>query len=528
MFVQRAHSRAGDQLPVMHRLGSGCSLALFATVLTPVPAATAASPPAVPLSPCVSADHGRPVVDKVTLGAGKVDVRRGARTVTVRARLHDTGGPGDPTGLGRVTAAIGLPNLPTAPGNAMHHIEGDLWQGQVRIPRRARPGSWPVDVTAADAAGNISDGQARLTVRSFRDHRPPSVTGFRLSRTTVDATTARRGVSVTVDARDKVSGVRRITLSFEQRAGASLGSTSEVVLHRVAGSARSGRWRGRVVIPAWGPAGLWDPSLTLVDAAGHLAFDSTRPGPASARNTGPRPIRVRSAVDRSAPTVSLLTAPPTSLDVRTPGAAITFDVRVHEPTSRVRGGEVALEFGGFPEQFVPLRLVEGTTRDGVWRGRWTPPGCRTIAGTWVAHVDVEDIAGNDGIVKPLPRIEVANDDVRSPRAAGTMPGPTQLSLTFDEDVVGISAVSAAVTRTPTPKTRETSRSFTGSWQCRDAAGATVDCVAGPLRVALFTPDVAFPAGLYSVSFDPEHVLAVTDLAGNPYFGPATALLPGPT
>jgi len=59
-------------------------------------------------------------------------------------------------------------------------------------------------------------------------------------------------------------------------------------------------------------------------------------------------------------------------------------------------------------------------------------------------------------------------------------------------------------------------SVPGTWSCVTVAGAPVDCVAGPLRSATWTPAGLLQAGQdYGVDFNPEHVLEILDLAGNP-------------
>ena len=59
----------------------------------------------------------------------------------------------------------------------------------------------------------------------------------------------------------------------------------------------------------------------------------------------------------------------------------------------------------------------------------------------------------------------------------------------------------------------------GSWSCKSAAGTRVDCSLGQVRHASWTPSQPLPpppAGeRYGVFFNPEHVLDVTDMAGNP-------------
>jgi hypothetical protein len=46
----------------------------------------------------------------------------------------------------------------------------------------------------------------------------------------------------------------------------------------------------------------------------------------------------------------------------------------------------------------------------------------------------------------------------------------------------------------------------------------VDCATGAYREARWTPVAPMPADNYVLDLNPEHVLDVTDLAGNPFDG----------
>lgn len=55
----------------------------------------------------------------------------------------------------------------------------------------------------------------------------------------------------------------------------------------------------------------------------------------------------------------------------------------------------------------------------------------------------------------------------------------------------------------------------GNWTCR-ASGDPVDCVAGPVHTATWTPAQPLtPGHSYLPDFNPEHIQDVLDLAGNP-------------
>jgi hypothetical protein len=94
-----------------------------------------------------------------------------------------------------------------------------------------------------------------------------------------------------------------------------------------------------------------------------------------------------------------------------------------------------------------------------------------------------------------------------------------LVVEFTEDVVGIDS-SSAIVHAGTFNRHSYHYAPTiepGAWSCTDPNGATVDCVVGPVRTAQFHPSSPLVAGVdQTVVFNPEHVLAVTDLSGNPF------------
>jgi hypothetical protein len=136
---------------------------------------------------------------------------------------------------------------------------------------------------------------------------------------------------------------------------------------------------------------------------------------------------------------------------------------------------------------------------------------RDAAGNWRTYesADLANLGGQSSI-------EVLAGDHVVGGASAEKLSTGVVVVTFSEDVVGISTDSVDLyrgarftrvvhsDRTPVP----------GSWTCLDAAAATVDCLTGPVRTATFTPST--DARFNTVELNPEHELAVRDLAGNPY------------
>ena len=90
-------------------------------------------------------------------------------------------------------------------------------------------------------------------------------------------------------------------------------------------------------------------------------------------------------------------------------------------------------------------------------------------------------------------------------------GATGVSVAFSEDVTGISNASA-----PIREDGGQGPDVAGTWACKDAADQTVDCVAGAVRTAAFTPDTPWTDGQsLGLVTNPEGNIDATDLVGNP-------------
>lgn len=143
--------------------------------------------------------------------------------------------------------------------------------------------------------------------------------------------------------------------------------------------------------------------------------------------------------------------------------------------------------------------------------------CLGVAGTWTADVRSYDRAGHNRRQRGPAGLSftMRSTDHQGPylRVVDTEIGPGQpVTLEFTEDVVGVSASSVLVR----PRTYPTADPLPGTWSCTAATGAATGCATGPVRRAAFTPTVPLGPGEYEIELNPEHVLDVTDLAGNPF------------
>jgi hypothetical protein len=121
---------------------------------------------------------------------------------------------------------------------------------------------------------------------------------------------------------------------------------------------------------------------------------------------------------------------------------------------------------------------------------------------------------------------VTNTDVVQPDiglGVGTVRPAGPVKIRFSEPVTGISDASAPVRPRlllPGSPRRNLGPPVAGTWACRTQAGTPTDCASGAYRNAAWTPTVPMKKGSYLLDINPDRVLDVTDLAGNPFEGNA--------
>jgi hypothetical protein len=171
----------------------------------------------------------------------------------------------------------------------------------------------------------------------------------------------------------------------------------------------------------------------------------------------------------------------------------------------------------------PARRISGTRHDGVWRRTILIDGCVFSGGQEQFEVVVFDRVGHRAAARTTITVVNNNRDLTPPYLSAVEPasaGPTEsVSFVFNEDVTGVSDASAPVRSTEAGMGFSTGvppPAQPGAWACTSANGVPVDCATGSLRRATWTPHVALTVGQsYGVDFNPEHILDVLDLAGNP-------------
>jgi hypothetical protein len=353
-----------------------------------------------------------------------------------------------------------------------------------------------------------------VTVRSDRRYISASVRGLFFAPRVVD--TRRSAVTVPVRARVTSStSVAKVRVIAHERHG---DHQAIATLGRVRGT--RGLFRGRITIPRWQSDGTWHLSVR----AAYPPFASTFGPSYLARHHLRHQFRVLSRTDEREPELRSGTATPRILDVQAAPGSVHYTVSAFDRGSGV--SRVRVELGPWPfSTTAELRRTSLPGTSTTWSGASRITTCRSVSGSWKPRVTVWDAAGNRRSYRPSALadlgwsgIDVVAGDHEVPDVVAVRNHKDPMVVTFDEDVVGVSAESVHVYRgsrmindflwsKPSPPRP-------GTWTCQDGIGAAVDCLAGPVRTATFTPSTG--KAFDEIELNPDHQLAVRDLAGNPY------------
>jgi hypothetical protein len=485
---------------------------------------------AVPLSPCADSDHGPQTLTSLTLSPSVLDVRRHAGRLNVAATIVDTGGPGPARGAASIDVRIAnFSESPPGLGEAtLLPADDGTFRGVIQVPRGVQPRTYKrlfVEVTPAGGDHYFHDRyneinpdlyappdlvaaglHPQVTIVSHPDRRGPRITNLKLSRTTVDTRGHRVRVRVEMRVHDAGSGVAS--------ANVSIGDIADVALVR----GTRGRWTGAATVGRYAAAGAQDLFVDAADRAGNSVDLEPQQ---LARRSWPSTVHVQSRTDTTRPIFRIIRGPGPVIDVRLhDGQAVTL-IRAIDRGAGVRF--VGLGSFDTDDPLQPGRLVSGTRHNGIWRVVVPLPHCATSAMRWTDILSAHDGALNE-VVREV-HYRVINTDVVQPDIglgiADVAPsGP--VTVRFSELVTGISDAAAPI-RPTLPTRLHSARQLLGppvpgTWACRTPAGAPTDCATGAYRDAAWTPAVPMAEGRYVLDLNPDHVLDVTDLAGNPFEG----------
>jgi hypothetical protein len=500
---------------------------------TAMPAnATGPVPAAVPASQCFpTTDNGDPVLKTFGFSPVAIDSRQGSKDVTFTATAEDTGGPGAPSGVAGATVYVSFDDSGNWNLRAPMKPDGNGGLvGTLTILKQYRTATRYVSLSVDDVAGNRTTYSTAdleqmglpttFTTVTTPDTGKPAVRTVRLSTRTIDTRAHRATLGIKVRATDD-SAVKAIRVGLW---GSPIRS-STAHLRLVAGTAADGTWQGRISVPRWQGNSTAKLAIEVTDLVdGYRIY-----GPKKLAAIGqPGTVRVLSRTDTEEPRLRLQAVTPTSVDLRSGEQSVTVAVRATDRLSGVRRASVTLRGpddgnGGQPNLDVRLVRVSGTAHDGIWKGTVALRPCAALAGSWDVVAFAWDAATGNYLDSPK-ALTVINADVLRPRAELVgdsylvrRGGP--LTVTFNEDVVGVDADNTLVHVGDNQRGQagDNPAAIAGTWACKDASGSAVDCVAGPVRQAAFTPtSPMIPGTNHTLVLNPEHHLGLTDLAGNPY------------
>jgi hypothetical protein len=484
----------------------------------------------VPLSPCYSSDNGSPVLQRLTLDHKRLDTRRHARTLHVTIKARDTGGPGAAGGVtgGRVVLETDEADWVDRP---LRRTESGDWIATFNFPRHLYDQRWFLGGWLEDAAGNSSGWGYRdldrlgvpdaIRVRSGRGE-PLRLASLHIGRGRVDT----REQAARVHVRATMASSQRVR-SLELRAGDGRGHKAVASLRPVSGKPHL--LRGSWLVPRFQTTGTWHvkPSM-LVTSFPNWEFDL---GPSFLRGVpGRKSFRVVSGPDDArSPAVTAYDQGPDHVDVSTSAQDVVSTVGAEDARSGVARVTVTHYLRQDPYGFhttARLHLNEGTPEDGTWSGAAVLTPCGTTAGQWRTSIGVRDGSGNSTHLGPAElqsrgwpwMTSVTGADHRLGEVfASTQDGAT-VDVTFAEPVTGIDPSSAYVFEAPEQisdfEWSDPGPPVAGTWACQDAAGAPTDCVTGRVKGATYA--VTGSGSWDTLGLNPDHVLSVRDLMGNPF------------
>jgi hypothetical protein len=207
-----------------------------------------------------AADVTGPVVEAVEINPGEANV---GDTVTISAKLTD-----NQSGVYGAFATLESPNFEKYESiSLVLNSETNKWEGTYEVKEFDLPGSWHVNVTAFDNAGNYGSNEAEYQMvinnHDGGDGVSPSVESFVMS-----PTTAKPGETVHFEAKlsDEKSGVKSASIYLYSNSSAN--SYPITLIHDEGNDV----WSADYEIPAYASAGFHSVYVDVEDNAGNIQF----------------------------------------------------------------------------------------------------------------------------------------------------------------------------------------------------------------------------------------------------------------
>ena len=326
----------------------------------------------------------------------------------------------------------------------------------VTFPRFSNSGMWTVvGVFLADSAGNTaildSFGLAQagfpttLQITSTSDTTPPTLTAFSLSPASINTTSAAASTTTNFTVTDDLAGANNLMLVLTSPSGNATRSASATLTPAlsVTGSAS-------ISFPQFSEAGTWTVSSVYIsDAAGNTTIlDNGGLAAAGFANT----LTVTSASDTTAPNLTALSFTPTTINVTSAPATVTFTFQATDDLSGVTSFQTNFvsPSGAFVQaassSFAATMSASGSAPTTFAKG--------SESGTWlVQSVLLTDAAGNTH--------QYATSDL-----AG-LGFPTQLTVTNNTGDTTPPVVTPTVSPAPNMNGWNSTLPVTVSWATSD-------------------------------------------------------------
>ncbi|MCM3693163.1 Ig-like domain-containing protein [Neobacillus niacini] len=317
------------------------------------------------------ADVTAPVVEAVEITPAEANV---GDTVIISATLSDADS-GVFSAFARVTSPDGgkSESITLALNTATNK-----WEGTYEITEFDVPGTWQVDVTAYDVAGNDgSNAEAYPFVINNPDNgdeTAPSVVSFAMTPTTVWP-----GETLHFEAEiaDEDSGVKAAVVT--------LFNSENLTTTRIDLTEANGVWSADYIIPEFTGAGFYSVKVEVEDNAGNVA--NYLPSESL--------LILNEAPDETAPSFEGISISP---ETAAAGDEVTFKLTFSDSQSGVKNARLILFNPDGPDSYNAddtrgYRYIELTQQDNQWVGTYTVAESDP-AGAWTLSYEVEDNIGN--------------------------------------------------------------------------------------------------------------------------------------
>jgi hypothetical protein len=337
-----------------------------------------------------TADVTSPVVAAVDVTPAEANV---GDTVTISADITD-----EQSGVHGAYASLESPGYETYQSiSLIFNEETNKWEGTYVVKEFDIAGSWHVNVTAFDNAGNYgsNEAEAQFTVVNpdGGDSVSPTVDSFVMT-----PTTAKPGDTVHFEAKltDDKSGVKSAAIYLYNNTGAA---PPEITLSY---DEVNDVWAADYVIPAYAGLGFHSVNLDVEDHAGNWNY----------YNPAQSLLILNENPDNEAPKFASLTLTP---EKALEGDEVTFKVNFTDNQSGVKNASLILfnpdsanSYNADDERayrFIDLTYNE--TEDS-WIGTYTVKATDPL-GSWKISYQVDDLAGNWDFAAMAQRLVVYSD-----------------------------------------------------------------------------------------------------------------------